>query len=50
MKSLSKQESTWINNMCEDIRISHFSGNVNVKHYACLMRHGRGKSCREKGG
>lgn len=50
IKTLSKQEKNWISDMCNDIHDSYFNINTNIKHYACLVRHGRCKSSREKGG
>jgi hypothetical protein len=50
IKTLSRQENNWLSDMCSDIHESHFSANTNIKHYACLVRHGRSKSSREKGG
>ena len=50
IKTISKQEKIWIHNMCDDIYNSHFDSNTHIKHYACIVRHGRGKSQREKGG
>ncbi len=50
IKTISKQEKIWLHNMCDDIYHSHFNSNMHIKHYACLVRHGRGKSQREKGG
>ena len=50
IKTLSRQEKNWLSDMCSHIHEAHFSANTNIKHYACLVRHGRGKSSREKGG
>jgi hypothetical protein len=50
MKPLSKQEKCWLTNFCDDLCDSHMSSGVDVKHYACIVPHGRSKSCREKGG
>jgi hypothetical protein len=49
MKHISKQEKSWLGTLCDDLCTSHQNSGIDIKHYACIVPHGRSKSCREKG-
>ncbi len=51
-KPLSNQEKKWVLGLCDEISAIHFNTTTTsqIKHYCCIVPHGRSKRSREKGG
>ena len=49
LKIMSRKERQCLETACDDIRDIHLSADIDIKHYACFVPHGRAKSSREKG-
>jgi hypothetical protein len=48
LKVISRKKRNSLESVCGDIRDMHLSADIDIKHYACFVPHGRAKSSREK--